>query len=280
MKGCFNPIRLKSDSGNFRDVPCGKCIPCLNRRRNSWTFRLMQELKSSTSAHFITLTYDDDNLPRSPTGIPIVSKRDCQLFFKRFRKLIYPFKVRYFLVSEYGSNTFRPHYHIILFGFPRDFDISVHLSTSWTKGFHHVGNVTHSSIHYCTKYVLTATDLPAYLDDYKCFMLCSRKPALGSSYLTSAMIAWHQSGLKNYVLSNQFKQAMPRYYREKVFTKEQLFYIRQQSISFINSSLRKYVKDFGDYDDVNEVSMMRQQQLAIINSERKKMSSARNFSKI
>lgn len=40
-----------------------------------------------------------------------------QRFLKRLRKAIYPRKVRYFLVGEYGEEKQRPHYHLALFGY-------------------------------------------------------------------------------------------------------------------------------------------------------------------
>lgn len=269
---CFSPIRIKTDQGNLRDVPCGRCVPCMKRRRDSWTFRLKQELKYSSSAHFITLTYSDDNLPRSPAGFPIVSKRDVQLFMKRFRKLINPIKVRYFLVSEYGTQTFRPHYHIIMFGFPSHLDISPNLSEAWKLGHHHVGSVTDASIHYCTKYVLTQSDLPEYLTvkDYACFMLCSKRPALGSQYLTPAMVSWHKSSLRSYVQNGQFKQSIPRYYKEKIFSREELFQLRVKAISSSRLASRKYLDSYASYDDTHYISMCTQQKLDLLRRERLK----------
>lgn len=58
------------------------------------------------------MTYDDNNLPKSGT----LRKRDVQLFLKKLRKA--GFKVRYFAVGEYGDQTWRPHYHLAIFGFP------------------------------------------------------------------------------------------------------------------------------------------------------------------
>ena len=78
------------------------------RKRQQWAFRLQQELKVSSSSHFVTLTYNEENLTKSKDGIPIVSKRDIQLFIKRLRKALPSYKLRYFLVSEYGPTTLRP----------------------------------------------------------------------------------------------------------------------------------------------------------------------------
>ena len=43
-----------------------------------------------------------------------LQKSDLQKFFKRLRKKTHE-KISYYAVGEYGDNTQRPHYHIILF---------------------------------------------------------------------------------------------------------------------------------------------------------------------
>jgi len=60
VTGCQNSIKL--NSVDF-PVPCGKCIPCKAKRRNEWTFRIAEEYRYSNTAFFVTLTYDDLNLP-------------------------------------------------------------------------------------------------------------------------------------------------------------------------------------------------------------------------
>lgn len=73
---------------------------------------MLEAVQYSENA-FVTLTYSDDNMPDKGSLVP----RDLQLFLKRFRKAIAPHKVRYFAVGEYGDETWRPHYHLALFGF-------------------------------------------------------------------------------------------------------------------------------------------------------------------
>lgn len=120
--------RLLNDP-NIVSLPCGKCIGCRLDYSRQWADRLMLELQYHDSAYFVTLTYNDDHVPRSyyadeETGEAYesmtLSKRDVQLFFKRLRKAFPNDKIRYFCSGEYGPTTFRPHYHAIIFGLHLD----------------------------------------------------------------------------------------------------------------------------------------------------------------
>lgn len=102
--------------------PCGQCLPCRVNRRRVWTHRIMLEsFLCSGNACFLTLTYDDENLPMDGSLYP----RHLQLFLKRFRKELSPGSLRYFAVGEYGDKSDRPHYHLALFGFNCSGRISV-----------------------------------------------------------------------------------------------------------------------------------------------------------
>lgn len=162
---CLSPIRTKKGYV----VPCGKCVECLSQKRNDWSVRLYYEMqKYSTPPAFITLTYDDDHLPTmvdEDTGelVPVVSKRDLQLFFKRLRKRVPG--IRYFFCSEYGPTTNRPHYHGIIFNLPQKYfslylrcctdDLNKLISDCWKNGFTSSYMAKPAAIHYCTKYCLT-----------------------------------------------------------------------------------------------------------------------------
>lgn len=84
-----------------------------------WTHRIILESLLYEKSSFVTLTYDDQYLRSSePHGLPTLFPDDMKNWLKRLRKKIHPQKVRYFGVGEYGEHTYRPHYHVALFGWP------------------------------------------------------------------------------------------------------------------------------------------------------------------
>lgn len=95
------------------EIPCGGCVGCRLDRAAEWQTRLLHESKQHRMNCFLTLTYNDENLP--PYGS--LDKTHFQKFMMRLRSRIYPVKVRYYMCGEYGEGTGRPHYHAILFGY-------------------------------------------------------------------------------------------------------------------------------------------------------------------
>lgn len=71
---------------------------------------LLESVKHKNSC-FATFTYDQDSLPIDGS----VSRKDQQNLLKRLRKQSKD-PIRYAGVAEYGTETFRPHYHAIIFG--------------------------------------------------------------------------------------------------------------------------------------------------------------------
>lgn len=246
---CMYPITILQtkgvDEGKRIPVPCGKCMACLQKKRSHWSFRIEQEFKRCSSAFFITLTYDDEKIPRirDKTGFYIntLSKIDVQLFLKRLRadldKLREKYqlvsgmsqneckvpKIRYYAVGEYGSITNRPHYHIIIFNLPNlprgsnGNNDKLHdiIYDNWKKGHIKIGSVTPASIAYVTKYLITASDNYAE-GQMKPFNLMSRKPGLGIDYIEEKK-EWHLKTKNNYTIKNENKISLPRYYRDRIF---------------------------------------------------------------
>lgn len=195
------------------NVPCGKCLPCLQNKRADWSFRLEVEHKHSKYAAFVTLTY-------SPKYVPDygVNKKHLQLFMKRLRKKT-RLKLRYYAVGEYGTLTGRPHYHLILFNFD---GTQKDIQRAWSNakgepfGTVHIGNVSQASIMYCTKYVIQRVYMvPQGMA--KPFAVMSRQFGIGLWYLTDAMLHWHRSGERNYTLQYGEKRRLPRYFKEKIW---------------------------------------------------------------
>ena len=61
------------------ELPCGKCTGCKADQSLAWSIRAYHESTCHDYNCFVTLTYDDDHLPRDNR----IDKRELQLFFKR-----------------------------------------------------------------------------------------------------------------------------------------------------------------------------------------------------
>lgn len=274
---CLNPIKIDTDEIEIYGtgkifIPCGKCEVCRNSDSLSWRVRLLEEFYNSDNTMFVTLTYNDNVLPfelcycdNKPIGFyPCVSKSDVQKFFKRFRFHYESYykdkdiKMSYFLVSEYGPTTFRPHYHLIIFNFPVLSSIpEVNISKAsqtiydiWGKGFITCDLCNENRVAYCTKYMSCQSVIPDYLP--KPFRLMSK--GLGKSYLNNSnRIKWHKDGLNNFYPVGNLKYRLPRYYKDKIFCDDEKLMIYQlhvdnQEKKFINyhqdlSLHRKEVKN-------------------------------------
>ena len=208
-------------------VPCGKCINCRLAYSRRWADRLVLESIYHEQSWFVTLTYNDFFVPESKyidenTGevVPHLSlyKRDVQNFLKRLREMVdYP--IRFYCAGEYGSKTYRPHYHLIIFGLKLDgltdedgnpdlynvrqghsgFDLwqSHLLERAWSKIlFNKVWPLGHVSVApmnwktaaYVARYVtkkLDAENDGLKYEDFnieKPFSTCSRKPGIAYQY--------------------------------------------------------------------------------------------------
>lgn len=199
-------------------VPCGKCAACLDRKANSWIFRLKREAETSPSSLFVTLTYNDLSLPLTKEGIPTVNKDDVQRFFKRLRKRRPNDSIRYYLVSEYGENYSRPHYHILLFGLevPDYNDLVDLLAVTWDLGFIQVGILESGGMAYVVNYMqLKEEGVPE--GAARNFVLMSRKPGIGAAYTSKHLD--HGKIKLVYTERGGYKTALPRYYAEKLYSK-------------------------------------------------------------
>lgn len=185
-------------------VPCGKCIACKKSRAKEWTARLIHELNYSSQSLYVTLTYDEENFPENGS----ISKEELQKYIKRLRKRSEK-ALRYFACGEYGELSFRPHYHLIIFGLSYE-DAEI-VEKCWTKGFCHIGSVTHESIAYVAGYVQKKLkDMREYVGIQKPFQVQSQR--LGLKWAEDNKDFLEQN---HHIKIGGFPQGIPRYYRKK-----------------------------------------------------------------
>lgn len=232
------------EPGGYNMVPCGKCAFCLTNKRSQWMFRVHHEMRTQLHpGYFLTLTYDEKHVRRvGPKGQLSLRFRDVQLFLKRIRKNKY--YAKYICVGEYGSDTQRPHYHMLLW---TDAPVSF-LEENWKSsidnsrmGAIHFGKLTVASAMYTLKYIIQPK-VKTSDDDPREKTRAQFSKGLGLSYLTTEMYEWHTfdyDAPEMFSVINGNKVALPRYYKNKIFTK---FQMKKQQSKFYWESVRKHRK--------------------------------------
>lgn len=217
-------------------VPCGKCPVCKAKRVNQWVFRVMEQEKVSCSAHFVTLTYDTRHVPISNNGFMTLRKKDVQDYWKRLRKLTPDSKIKYYVCGEYGGEKNRPHYHAIVFNVP---DVEM-FAKAWmlngeSIGTVHVGTVTSDSIAYTMKYIDKAARGKQFARDDRQLEFSCQSNGVGEAYINDASIKYHTADVSRLYVSklSGHKVAMPRYYRNKIFTEDQ----KKQQVAIIQAAV-------------------------------------------
>ncbi len=211
-------------------VPCGQCIGCRLDRSRQWAIRCVHEASLHGDNAFVTLTYNDENLPFGGTLV----KRDLQLFMKRLRKA-HGAGIRFYGCGEYGEELVRPHYHVCLFNYtPPDkipFKEGTYTSQSldriWGKGFTLTGDVTFQSAAYVARYIMKKVNGSQAANYYKSdvldpntgeitrvdrvpeFTTMSRRPGIGKKWyekFKSDVYDW------DFVVHDGKTMRAPRYY--------------------------------------------------------------------
>lgn len=171
---CISKIRLTNERGETYEVPCGHCPECIQQRRAEWTGRNMVELKHSARAYHVTYTFEeplkianDEFDYYSYFDFWIPKRCVYQKLLKRMRK---KYNFKYFGAFEFGSNSYRPHYHIIFY-FKEDIELSEDdFKQFWPYGIITVDNVEQASCHYLTKDLMKYERVVGYSMDFICRM--------------------------------------------------------------------------------------------------------------
>lgn len=208
VPGLASGLKRTQQISYFVELPCGHCIGCKLDYSRRWADRMMLELQYHKDAWFVTLTYNNDNVPYTVNektgefGALTLCKRDFQLFMKSLRKKSGQ-KLRYFCAGEYGEKTLRPHFHMILYGLHLDDDQlefykrdpsgkfnyfkCQYLADIWDRGHVVVSKVTWETCAYTARYVTKKLQGPE-ADFYRFYdmeppcSLMSRKPGIARQY--------------------------------------------------------------------------------------------------
>lgn len=196
---------------------------------------------------FITLTYDNENVPQDFS----LKLSHWQLFMKRLRKSL-PQRLRFFACGEYGDENLRPHYHAIIFN--HDFNdkkiysynkqndpifTSENLLSIWKLGHVTTQDVTFKSCSYVARYVTKKQNGASAPNHYYRrspidgqlyhvrpeFAVMSRRPGIGSAYVEQFKSDFYPSG---YLIVDGRKQAPPQFYIDKLSEEEKETLKRQR----------------------------------------------------
>ncbi len=262
--GCYNNYKARTKvKGEVVPIPCGKCIGCRLEKARQWAVRCVHEAQMYETNCFITLTYNEENLPEDRN----VSKKDLQKFIKRLRKHLEPKhicdtykEVRYYACGEYGEKNSRPHYHLCLFNhdfsdkellyqakakryknqFSTGNDHSLYTSKTlqkiWTHGFSTIGELTFESAGYVARYVTKKITGPMADTHYKRdiletgsdkvtpeFALMSRMPGIGKPWLDKYFTDVYP---KDFFTINGVKNKPPQYYDDILKKKDPNLHVK------------------------------------------------------
>lgn len=252
---CFNPVTAyqsnngesavtfkpnKSISQTKIKLPCNGCIGCRLSYSKQWALRIMHEAKQYSKNCFITLTYDDEQLPSDQS----LNVKHFQKFIKRLRKKYSNRTIRYFHCGEYGDLNNRPHYHACIFNLDfEDKEIfssqngyktysSKTLENLWGKGFTITADLTQLSAEYTARYVLKKVTGDAAKEHYQRidqstgeviqlkpeYTTMSRRPGVGHAFYQQYKNDIYPS---DEIIDNHFnKVPIPKYY-DRLLQKEQ-----------------------------------------------------------
>lgn len=199
-------------------------------------------------------------------------RKDIPSFVKRLRKTQRDKsnRIKYYACGEYGTDNFRPHYHLIMFNvdtlvIPIGEDSkgykkyhSPSMAKAWPFGKIDIGTVSADSIAYTCKYMHKPGRIPAHKNDDRLKEFSIMSKGLGDNYLTPHVLKYHSADLsRNYLLQpGAYKKRLPRFYRERVYSEteralQNRFIIQDQQEKYdkIVSDLRSAYGDDFDVDN-------------------------------
>lgn len=223
---------------------CGRCLPCLKKRKAQWSYRIENEMKHSVTAYFVTLTYDDANLPAGnvverqhhktfiellklyESWPALVTRPDHSYeefirasqktgeYSAGFRYDDYP--VRYYGVCEFGGTSGRVHWHYLLFNI---LDVR-NIQKAWQCGIIQVDPCNINTIDYVLKYMIKDRANDQEEGKKECSFMSK---GIGMQGITEEFIKQISEPQNNQVVNTRgHKVALPRIFRKRYMDKDTL----------------------------------------------------------
>ena len=222
----FNPEEFELEQNDKYDqeyhflIPCRQCIGCRLEYSREWANRGYLESKLWDQNWFATLTYDEEHIPYKDEVVTsneitftddgswngTLNPKHLTQFLKNLRQIMKreydEDNIRFMACGEYGGETERPHYHIILFNLnlpvedlynPRLINHEVYyqshiIERAWGKGICNISEATWNTIAYTARYITKkingeiSEDLYASKGQEREFLRTSRMPGIGEGY--------------------------------------------------------------------------------------------------
>lgn len=271
---------------DYIDIPCRQCPECSAAMKREWTARAIAEAQVHDKMCFLTLTYNPISVPMVTTvdddGViydrPTLRHRDWQLFMYRLRQF-FDVPVRFMMCGEYGSRTYRPHYHAIMYGISIDdfSDLKVYRSTKngdilytsdrldlnlWQLGKCMIGDCSSATCGYVAGYVDKKFDSVRGKKFYELtglvppYIRSSNQPGLGRAWFDANLDKFND--VYDYVslgnkLSAPTKIFMTEYWK-KIYERNLLKEVDSyEFMCYANSKLERRI-NFNDHRLDNELS--------------------------
>lgn len=100
---CLNPRYILNKNGNYIRVGCGKCPSCLTHKASHKSFLCSIEETYHTYCMFVTLTYDNNFVPKMKPVVKKVRDFECVSFYNQTERLSKCFESDGFMFTEQCS---------------------------------------------------------------------------------------------------------------------------------------------------------------------------------
>lgn len=272
-KNGYRPPVCTDERFRYVEIECGYCHECLQKKGREWRIRNYEQLNETPQAVFFTGTFTDVRIEHLSNKYNIdkedvnkIATKEVRLFLERIRKYNKGKSVKHWIVTEKGhTNTRRIHIHGIFYaenGHTKQ-SLTWLLRNQWIAGYCYNGKyVNEKTINYVSKY-LTKTD--EVNKDFKGIILCSS--GLGKNYVNEnkERFKWNAEKTKqDYYCKNGQHIALPRYYKEKLFTEEQrelLWLYREESGEKYVAGQKVIVKTEEDMKYYDELKAIRKHEI-------------------